>query len=160
MGNSNSLAWSSLVLAIVVATSAMLLGLLLWWDRRTRESEFSDRDRKHFFLQDFRRAVGIVVLGLLAVGIYVGSRLPTFVAEVASAENLAGQKHPNRAFLAVWLAVFASIVLLLGLAMIDWISTRRYAQRRRGELHRERLEIFRSHPASSDSRHDPDLESL
>jgi lysylphosphatidylglycerol synthetase-like protein (DUF2156 family) len=143
VGNANSLAWTSLVLAVVVATVALLLGLLLWWDRRTREPDLTAHDQKHFYLQDLRRALGIVVLGLLAVGVYVGSRLPTFVAGAASTDHPARARHPNHAFLAVWLGVFAFIVLLLGLAMIDWISTRRYAQRRRREIHRERIEILR-----------------
>jgi hypothetical protein len=156
MGKSDSLAWTSLTLAIAVGTIAMLLGLRVWWERWTREGELSDVDRKHFFLEDLRRGLGIVLMTFLAFGVYVGSRLPTFVVEPRDprlgepATTAAGaiiraalETHPNRLFLAVWMAVFGSTVLLLGLALIDWISTRRYAQRHRREMDRKRLEILR-----------------
>jgi hypothetical protein len=163
VGNSNSLAWTSLALSIAVATIALLLGLRLWWERRTRGGELPAADRKHFLLQDLRRGFGIVLMAYLAFGVYVGSRLPTFVSEPragGSVDSAAGavvqaglETHPNRRFLAVWLGVFASVVLLLGLALIDWISTRRYAERHRREMNRERLEILREtvrHSQSAD----------
>jgi hypothetical protein len=156
MERPDTLAWTSLALAAVIATCALLLGLRLWWERRTREAGLSVPDRRHFLLQDLRRAVGILLMASLALGIYVGSRLPTFVVEpkeprefgpgeftAGAAIVAAPEAHPNRRFLVIWLAVFASVVLLLGLAMIDWISTRRYAARQRRNMHQERLEILR-----------------
>jgi hypothetical protein len=156
MERPDSLAWTSLALAAVIAICALLLGVRLWWERRTREGGLTDLDRRHFLLQDLRRAVGILFMAYLALGIYVGSRLPTFVMEpkepreFGPVEFTAGaamvpalEAHPNRQFLVIWLAVFASVVLLLGLAMIDWISTRRYADRQRRMMNQERLEILR-----------------
>jgi hypothetical protein len=169
VGSLNSLAWTSLALAAVVAMCALLLGLGLWWERRTRDGSLPDADRRHFLLQDLRRAFGILLMGYLALGVYVGSRLPLFVLEpkdpgdagpvdVAAGAVIAPalEAHPNRRFLAIWLGVFTSIVLLLGLAMIDWMSTRRYAQRHRREMNQERLEIlretFRHSQAAEDAR--------
>jgi hypothetical protein len=156
MGNTNSLDWMSLTLSIAVGSIALLLALRVWWERKTRDDELPAVDRKHFFVQDLRRGFGIVLMALLACGVYIGSRLPIFVAVPrdsrlrGSADSVAGaliqaalETHPNRRFLAVWMGVFGSIVLLLGLAMIDWISTRRYAQRHRREMDRERFEILR-----------------
>jgi hypothetical protein len=146
MGMSNSLAWTSLTLSLAVATVALLLGLRLLSERRNRNDELSAADHKHFLIQDLRRGVGIVLMGFLAVGVYAGSRLPTIVIEVGKAGIPAGAradaKHAVRD-LAVWLGLFTSVVLLLGLALVDWISTRRYAKRHRREMNRERLDIVR-----------------
>lgn len=153
MGLSNSLAWASLTLSVAVGTVALLLGLRLLSERRNRTDELSVADRKHFLIQDLRRGLGIMLMAFLAVGVYAGSRLPTFVDEAGKADVKAGagadaahvvrDAHPNNVFLAVWLGVFTSVVLLLGLALIDWISTRRYAQRHRREMNRERIDILR-----------------
>jgi hypothetical protein len=156
MGRPNSLELISDGLAFLTAVCALLLGLRLSWERRTREADLPVADRKHFLIQDLRRGLGILLMGYLAFGVSVGSRLPTFVLtpkdpggagplDVAAGAVImpALEAHPNRRFLAIWLAVFASIVLLLALAMIDWISTRRYALRHRREMNRERLEILR-----------------
>jgi hypothetical protein len=167
MERPDSLAWTSTALAAVIAICALLLGLRLGWERRTRESGLPDLDRRHFLLQDLRRAVGILLMAYLALGIYVGSRLPTFVVEAKEprefgpVEFTAGaaiipalETHPNRRFLVIWLAVFAAVVLLLGLAMIDWISTRRYADRHRRRMHEERLEILRETMRQSQAAED------
>ena len=156
MERPDSLAWTSLGLAAVIAICTLLLGLRLWWERRTRQAGLTDPDRRHFLLQDLRRAVGILLMAYLAPGIYIGSRLPPLVVEpkeprefgpvefTAGAAIVAAQEaHPNRRFLLIWLAVFASVALLLGLAVIDWISTRRYADRQRRAMNQERLEILR-----------------
>lgn len=167
MGKLDSLGWTSLTLSVAVATIAVLLGLRLWWERKTRDDELPAADRKHFLLQDLRRGLGIALMTSLAIGVYVGSRLPTFVVEPVdprlrgSAVTVAGalvqsalETHPNRRFLAVWMGVFASVVLLLGLALIDWISTRRYAERHRRAMNRERLELLRETIRLSHSRED------
>jgi hypothetical protein len=153
MGMSNSLAWMSLTLSLAVATVALVMGLRLLSERRNRTEDLSAADHKHFIIQDLRRGIGIILMAFLAVGVYAGSRLPEFVVEAPNADvdALAGadaalavrDAHPNNVFLAVWLGVFASVVLLLGLALIDWISTRRYAQRHRREMNQQRLDILR-----------------
>ena len=71
----NAEAWTSLVLSLAIGGIAVLLGTRQWWEHRTRESGLTDSERRYFVLQDIRRAIGIVLLCLLAPAIYVGSRL-------------------------------------------------------------------------------------
>ena len=112
-----------------------IVGFLLLWqwkDRRNREDNLSEADRGHFWYQDVRRWVVAGTMTLLAVGIYYGSRLPY---------RLKGR--PNLVFLETWLAVFALILILIGLAFLDWLATRNYARRHRNEIVREGMEILR-----------------
>jgi hypothetical protein len=169
MATSNPLeAWTSLALSLVIGLVAVLLGVRQWREHRARETGLSDFDRNDFLVQDLRRAVGIVLLAVLAPAIYVGSRLPTLVTEpsppgVTSAEPIVGDRippapraHPNRRFLAVWLAVFVIIAIVLALALIDWSSTRRYARRQRQALRLEKLDILRqTHRYAESARDDP-----
>jgi hypothetical protein len=115
---------------------ALALAAQLLWDRRRRDRRLPGSDRRHFLLQDVRRVTGICLMDLLAVGVYIGSRLPTRVIVSAS------EAHPNRLFLADWLAVFAFLTALVGLAVLDWIATRRYARRHRDAMNKERIEIL------------------
>lgn len=167
MGTSDSLAWSSLALSVLVALIAAVLGLGLWRDRRSRIPAPPASDRKHFFFQDLRRGLGVILLAILSPAIYVGSRLPTFMIDPASPQppgpdaTTAGalvatavRLHPNHRFLAVWMAVFGSVVALLVLALIDWISTRLYARRQRNAMDRERLALFREAARYSRSSED------
>jgi lysylphosphatidylglycerol synthetase-like protein (DUF2156 family) len=131
------LAWTSLGLTLLIAICALALGAHLGWERARRGSDLPTTDRKHFLVQDLRRSFGILLMALLAAGVYIGSRLPTRVYDPWQ------EAHPNSRFLAVWLLVFASVILLLGLAVIDWMSTRRYARRQREAMNRERIEILR-----------------
>lgn len=145
MVNSAELAWS-LTLAIVVVAVAAILGLSVWWDRRTRKPGLFLNDYRHFVLQDIRRIVGIICLALLAPGLYFGSRVPVFVAEpVPPGQPAPAQAvlHPNRVFLGIWLSVFVLVAVLLALALIDWVATRRYARRQRSAMSVERLDILR-----------------
>jgi len=131
MPKAPDIAVASLVLSSFVLLVATLLGWREWHDRRRRPDDPTPDDADHFVGQDRRRTIGLVVLGLLAAGLVVGSRLPTRVANRA-----------NPAFIGVWLGIFALIFLLLALAMRDWIALRRYARRQRKELLRERIEIL------------------
>ncbi|MHB1559044.1 MAG: hypothetical protein ACYC61_16455 [Isosphaeraceae bacterium] len=145
MVNAAELAWS-LVLAIVAVAVAAMLALSVWWDRRTRKPGLFLNDYRHFVLQDIRRTVGIVCLALLAPGLYFGSRVPVFVAEPVAPGQAAPDQpvlHPNRVFLGIWLAVFVLVAILLALALIDWVATRRYARRQRSAMSLERLDILR-----------------
>jgi hypothetical protein len=147
-------AWTSLLLALAIGGIAVVLGVLQWWEHRTRASVMTDLERRYFVLQDIRRAIGIVLLCILAPSIYVGSRLPTRVTDpphpgATAADPIDGDRipsasavHPNRRFLVVWLAVFATVAAVLGLALIDWISTRRYARRQREALIQEKVELL------------------
>jgi hypothetical protein len=115
-----------------VVVVAGLLGWKEWHDRRARDSDLSPEDSRHFGHQDLRRAIGIVVMGLLAVGLFVGSRIPPRIAN-----------KTNTQFLGIWLGVFLLILFLLGLALIDWFALRIFARRHRDQILRERIELLR-----------------
>jgi hypothetical protein len=121
------------VLVIGVIVVAALLAVRQWYERRHRETGLSDADARHFARQDFRRAVVGVVLVLLALGVAVGSQLKHLVAG-----------RPNAWFLGVWLAVIGLILVVVWLALLDWIGTWLYARRHRRALIRERIEFLRS----------------
>jgi hypothetical protein len=123
---------ASLVLSSSVVLIAVLLGWKEWSDRRGRNSDLSPEDARHFGHQDTRRALGIAVLGLLAVGLFVGSRVPP---------KLGNKTNPQ--FLGIWLGVFLLILFLLGLAMIDWLAIRVFARRHRNQILRERIELLK-----------------
>lgn len=126
------LASSSLRISSGVALIAVFLGLRQWYEWRTREPALPDLDRGHFFRQDVRRFLGVTVMLILALGLYFGSRIPHKVAGRA-----------NLTFVEVWLAIVALIVVLLVLALLDWVSTRSYARRQRRSMARERQQILR-----------------
>lgn len=126
----------SSVASLVVSALVLLTAALLAWrearERSSRGEDLSPADERHFGHQDGRRRFGIVLLGFLAAGIVAGSRLPPRIGNRA-----------NPVFLGVWLILFAMILALLALAMIDWVALRLYARRQRTEILRERVEILR-----------------
>jgi hypothetical protein len=126
------LASSSLLISSGIVLIAVFLGLRQWYERRARESDLSETDRVYFFRQDVRRGLGVVVMLLLAVGLYIGSRIPPKVGDGA-----------NLIFIQVWLAISGLIVVMLVVALFDWIATRVYARRQRRFLASERLRILR-----------------
>jgi hypothetical protein len=166
MPTANSLASTSLVLSVAVATIAVLLGLRQWWEHRVRGADLSDADHTHFFRQDLRRAMGVLLMLILALGIYIGSRIPPMVSDfpldadfkqairaIAGAwvdTWIHGQANPQ--FVALWFGVTVVLVALLALALLDWRATRRYARRQRQVLAGERLEILRKTLRRSDTR--------
>jgi hypothetical protein len=128
----DDLAANSLFISSGVALIAVFLGLRQWYEWRAREPELSDRDRGYFFRQDVRRGLGVAVMLILAAGLYFGSRIP---ARVGGSANLT--------FVEVWLAIISLIIVMLGLALLDWVSTRLYARRQRRDLAAERQRILR-----------------
>lgn len=128
----DDLASSSLLLSSGIMMIAAFLGLRQWYEWRARESDLSDRDRHYFFRQDVRRGMGVAVMLMLAAGLYFGSRIPPRVAG-----------HANLTFVQVWLAIISLILVMLGLALLDWISTRLYARRQHRSLASERQRILR-----------------
>ena len=128
----DELASSSLLISSGVTLIAAFLGLRQWYEWRARESDLSDRDRVFFFRQDVRRGLGVAVMLILAAGLYFGSRIPPRVAG-----------HANLTFVQVWLAIVSLIMVMLGLALLDWISTRLYARRQHRFLASERRRILR-----------------
>jgi ABC-type transport system involved in cytochrome bd biosynthesis fused ATPase/permease subunit len=69
---------------------------------------------------------------ILAGGLYFGSRIPPRV-----------DGHANLTFVEVWMAIISLIIVMLGLALLDWISTRLYARREQRALASERQRILR-----------------
>jgi hypothetical protein len=136
---------ASLILAIAIAFAAVSLAMRQWSERRCREPDLSPPDRLHFSRQDWRRGIGIVVLLLLAYGVRVGSLLEPVIA---------GGANPQ--FLMAWMVVLELIFVALGLALWDWLATRKYAARHRQSMARSRMAIFRKPTRIPGS--DPDFE--
>ncbi len=129
---SDDLASSSLLISSGITLIAAFLGLRQWYEWRARDEDLSDRDRRYFFRQDVRRGLGVAVMLILAAGLYFGSRIPPRVAG-----------HANLTFVQVWLVIFSLIIVMLGLALLDWVSTRLYARRQHRSLASERQRILR-----------------
>ncbi len=104
---------SSALISSGIVLIAVFLGLRQWYERRARESDLSQSDSRYFFRQDVRRGVGVAVMIILAAGLFIGSRMPPKVGGAA-----------NVVFVQTWLVISGLIIVMLGLAMIDWIATR------------------------------------
>jgi hypothetical protein len=140
---------ASLGLALGVSLIALFLGLRQWYERRARSHDLSDADRSHFARQDARRNLGVVILFAIAAIVVVTTRL---------APKVEGKDNP--AFAELWLIVLALIVVLLALALLDWLATRVYYRRHRREMIREsfrgiRQEARRSAPENGEHPQGP-----
>ena len=124
---------ASLVLSIAVASVAMLLWFWQRLERKSRGTVVEPEDVLHFRRQDLRRTIVAAIMGILAAGIFVGSRMETRV-----------EGGPNLLFVETWIVIFCLILVLLLLAMIDWVATRRYAIRQRAAAIQEGLEILKA----------------
>lgn len=142
MRGAESLAPASLALALAIAAVAVGLGIHLGWERSHRDPDLSESDRRHFLSQDLRRILGVGLLSLLALGIYVGSRVPELIP-VENPGRGGLTVRPNSLFLAVWLGVFASLVGTVAVALSDWSATRKYARRHRREMDQTRSNLVR-----------------
>jgi uncharacterized membrane protein len=131
---------TSLMTSLGVTLIAVFLGLRQWYERQAREPVLSSDDRGYFARQDLRRACGVVVLVIIAVGLSVGARVP---------HKMGGKV--NLLFVEIWLVVFILILVLLSLALVDWIATRDYARRHRRAIARERIEMLRETLADADA---------
>jgi len=123
---------SGLYLSLGIAMIAVFLGLRQWYEWRARDPDLPAMDQSHFRRQDLRRAVGVFLLLWLALEIWAGSRIP----------HQRG-KQPNPTFLFIWLSVGIKLIVLLALAFIDLLTTRRYARRQRRSMTLERLKLVR-----------------
>ena len=167
MPTTDSLATTSLVLSIAVAAIAVALGARQWSEQAARETDLAADDSKHFAHQDLRRWIGVVLMLVLAVGVFAGSRMapsvPTVPLETGVRQGwqaLAGPwveplvfRRANLRFVAVWAGLIVLIPALLVLALFDWLATRRYAQRQRRSMARERIEILRDTFRRPETRH-------
>jgi hypothetical protein len=121
-----------MVLSLGVAAVALALLAWQWAESRSRASDVFDEDPIYFARQDVRRWVVVGVLLLLAGGVFAGSRMEP---------RLPAGPNPN--FIETWIGVFILVIVLLVLAMVDWLATRSYATRHRRAIVREGLEILR-----------------
>jgi heme exporter protein D len=124
------------MLALGIVMIALFLGLRQWYEWKARGPELSEKDRSFFRHQDARRLAGLILLGMLAVEIWAGSRIPYRNAN-----------RPNPAFVLIWLMVGIELIILLLLAMVDLLQTKNYARRQRRSMILERLRMLR------DARH-------
>jgi len=145
---------TGLFFSIGVGMIALFLGLSQWYEWRARDPDLPDIDRSHYRRQDLRRAAGVVLLFWLAIEIWAGSRIPHRIAD-----------RPNPTFLFIWLSVGIKLIILLALAMLDLVHTRRYATRLRRAMILERLRLVRDArrrsdrgqaPSSSEPPRDPE----
>jgi hypothetical protein len=120
----------SLVLAVIVLAAAGFLGWRQWRDYRTRPEDLSPRDESHFARQDLRRLLGTIILTLIAAALGVGGWMPDRV-----------NGRANQKFVYLWAGIALMMVVLLVLAMLDWVSTRLYVRRQRRRLTDEGLSI-------------------
>jgi hypothetical protein len=128
----NELASTSLWTSFGLGLVALFLALRQWYESRAREPELSSEDRSHFKRQDVRRAAGIAVILILAVGLSIGTRIDP---------KIDGRANPG--FVEIWIAELALIVVLVILAVLDSLATFAYARRQRRALARERGKILR-----------------
>lgn len=119
-------------LALGVAMIAAFLGLRQWYEHRGRSESSSAEDDAHFRRQDVRRWAGVVVMLALALDVFWGSWVEPRVA---------GRGNPW--FAVVWLVVLSLIMVMLGLAFLDLLATRKYARRQRRDLLMNHLEEVR-----------------
>jgi hypothetical protein len=138
MPPANDVPSASLGLALGIVLIAMFLGLRQWYERRARDNDLSAADHAHFAWQDARRYFGVAVLMAIAAIVAVTTRL---------APNVEGKANP--AFAELWLIVLALIVVLLGLALLDWLATRVYFRRHRREMIRESFRGVRENASHS-----------
>src|SRR5687768_2794441 len=94
------------ILSAGVAGVAGFLAQRQWSERRSRSANLSPADARHFERQDFRRGIGALGLLLLALGLFIGSRLDPVVGGRA-----------NLSFVRAWFCVGGLVIFELILAM-------------------------------------------
>jgi len=149
MPNADDLASTSLMISLGIVLIAAFLGLRQWYEQQARESDLSDLDRDHFTRQDMRRGLGVALMVILAAGLSIGSRIAPRVNE-----------HANLTFVEFWLGEIGLLFVLVTMAGLDLLATRRYARRLRRSIARERIRLLREAIRESGLRHsDPPGES-
>ena len=119
-------------LALGVTMIAAFLGLRQWYERKARGELDGPEEAAFFRRQDVRRWLGVGVMLTLAIEVYFGSWIQPRVG---------GRGNPR--FVIVWLVVLSLIVVMLGLALADWLATRAYGLRKRKAIFREQIDELR-----------------
>jgi hypothetical protein len=147
-----TLSVSTASVALAIGVFSIAVGLLFWlrFERSRRGLDLSDADQKHFSRQDVRRNAGIAILLLVAQGIAVSPQIDRQVGG-----------RPGVLFLLMWLLIFLLIFALLALAFVDMLATRKYANRHRDAILRERSDLLvqfeRLAQRQRDSENDADI---
>jgi hypothetical protein len=132
MRNADDLASTSLMISLGIALIAVFLGLRQWYETQARESDLSEFDRAYFARQDVRRGLGVALMLILAAGLSIGARIAPRV-----------NGRANLMFVEIWLGEIALLFVLIALAGLDWLATRRYARQYRRSMARERMKLLR-----------------
>ena len=121
-------------MVLAAGVLAVALALIVWHrvEARAPHPHHSEEDEVHFARQGVRRRFVTGVMLALSTLIFVGS--------LTDHRRLGG---PNPVFIFVWLVVFGLVLVLLALAGVDWLATRRFARRSRGRIVREGMELLR-----------------
>lgn len=119
-------------LALGVTMIAAFLGLRQWYERKWRGELDGPEEAAFFRRQNVRRWLGVGVMQALAVEVFFGSSVQPRVG---------GRGNPR--FVVVWLVVLSLIIVMLGLALADWLATRAYGLRKRKAIFREQIEELR-----------------
>ncbi len=132
MPNADDLASTSLMISLGIVLIAAFLGLRQWYEKQARESDLSDLDRDYFLRQDVRRGLGVAVMLILAAGLSIGARIAPRV-----------DGRANLTFVEIWLGEIGLLFVLVTLAGLDLLATRRYARQYRRSMARERIKLLR-----------------
>jgi hypothetical protein len=123
----NHIVIPGIILALAVAGLALWFAGHQWAERRRRPLDLSAEDTAYFRGKDHRRLAGSVLMGTIAVAMAVGLWIdPRSGAEAA------------RTWVASWSTVLSLLLVLLVLALWDWLALHAYARRHRSALLRER----------------------
>ncbi len=120
---------------IMLGSSVVVLSIIFSYlqsrEKRNRDVELSDEDSVHYIHQDRRRWQ--VAGFLMAVGVLMilGNGFEPW------------DRESGRAWGLIWLTVSALVMVVLFLAIRDWLSVRSYAGRLRREFLAERLQALR-----------------
>ncbi len=140
----------TLVVAAVILVLATAFGVRLWQARRHRfEEAVSEDDTRHYASRDRRRAGVATVLALIGLG-------------MIATTGIDARRSPADARLWgwSWLGILALTIVLLVLALLDWLATVSYARRQvraLAEEHRSLLtEAIRHHASRHDGQGPPD----
>jgi hypothetical protein len=116
-------------LALVGALIVLAVGFaaLQWRERRHRPADQSPADTAYFARKDAGRLGGSLLMLLVAVAMAVGLRV----------DPRAGVTQ-RRVWAVSWLVVMALVLVLLAIALWDWVALRHYARRVRRSLDLER----------------------
>lgn len=119
----------AVAIGLLVVDTALLVAHIR--ERRLRPDPESEADRVYYRDRDIRRGLGAAVMAAAACLMIIAARLDMRV-------NL----DAARLYIGLWFAVMGMVFALLVLALLDWISNRRYASRHRQALAEERSALI------------------